>query len=764
MSNLPFEIDYVFPFVDNRDKAWQSQYIKCSKEHNRDVDVNSRRYFNHNLLKYLLRGIDKYMPWIHNVFIIVERESQIPFWLDKNKVKIIYHRDILPKELLPTYNSCTIEMFLHNIPDLSEYFIYGNDDMFPVGPMEKSDFFDENGLPKVRMEKMKYPIPGRGYLHHIKFNERLVNKDLNIEGDPNYTYLWNHSLSPMRKSTLNYLREKYNDEIYEKCTTFRSGKNYDQSLYNIWNYLSGNYSPNYKIKSGYFNLNVTQMEIIKKLIRKYQIVSLNDTHTSYDELDYLVNECNLMFESLLPDKCSYENNKTMRFDIKIVGVHQRDNWINSLKEKLNLSDDDVIYDDRPNGGKAIYTVEKAWYEPIPEGVTHRLVIQDDVIVCDDFITIVNKMINTHPDAVFALFPNAYRKYEKLNVFKELNTPYIRGKGFSGNAILMPVKYIDPCFKSIHSVYGDKFFNQIEDQCMHKWIREHDISVINTCPAIVQHIGDDSILTPGREIRRTSWFRENINESVNWNNAFVKQLNPILENSYTELKEILDIEELVNHYDENEPIPKVIHYCWFGDKEMDDLSKKCIESWKKFLPDYEIKLWNESNFDVNKFIYTKKAYEDKKYVLVSDFARFWIIFHYGGIYLDTDVELIKSIDDIIEKGNFFARENTKEIGDEHIINPGLGFGSQKYNPDIMNILSKFLLSDTPDKKYALYEPTKMFNLLGMKDIDRVQRVSYFNIYPPKYFCPLTYIGRKVDIAEETRSIHWFNSWLKSTKNS
>ena len=760
MRDLPFEIDYVFPFVDNTDKQWQAQYINYSKKENRNIKINSRRYFNYNLLRYLLRGIDKFMPWIRNVYIIVERKSQIPYWLDTDKVKVIYHKDIIPEELLPTYNSCNIEMFLHNIPGLSEYFIYGNDDMFPINNLEKSDFFDENGLPKIRMKEISYPQPSRGYLNHVKFNERLVLKDLNIKEDPKHVCLWNHGLAPMRKSTLDYLRTKYNDEIYSHCTSFRTGRNYDQSLYNIWNYLSGNYSQNYTLKNGYYNLNITQMENIKKTIRLHQVVCLNDTHKSVNELDYLVNECNLLFDSFLPDKCKYENDVTMKFDIKITGVHQRDQWINDLKKELNLKDTDVIYDDRPNGGNAIYTVEKAWMEPIPEGITHRLVIQDDVIVCNDFISIVNKMINAHPDAIFALFPNAYRRYEQLNIFKEINTPYITGKGFSGNAIILPVKYIEPCFKSLHIKCKDKFFNQIEDQVMHRWIKEHNIDIINTCPAIVQHIGDDSVLTPGREIRRTSWFEKDISSDVNWNNGFIKPIDlSILENNEQEFNEILTIEELARSYDEKEPIPKVIHYCWFGDKEIDELSKKCIESWKKFLPDYEIKLWNESNFDVNKFVYTKKAYENKQYVLVSDFVRFWVIFHFGGIYLDTDVELIKSIDDIVQNGNFFARENTSEAYIEDIINPGLGFGSQKYNPDIQNILKKFLCATEPDPKYALYEPTKMFHNLGMKDSNKVQRVSYSNIYPKNYFCPLRYCDRKMNITEETRTIHWFNSDLK-----
>lgn len=103
------------------------------------------------------------------------------------------------------------------------------------------------------------------------------------------------------------------------------------------------------------------------------------------------------------------------------------------------------------------------------------------------------------------------------------------------------------------------------------------------------------------------------------------------------------------------IPKIIHYCWFGRNPLPELAQKCIASWKKYLPDYEIKEWNEDNFDVNIIPYTAEAYAQKKYAFVSDYARFWILHKYGGIYFDTDVEVIRPIDDIIARGNFMGFE-------------------------------------------------------------------------------------------------------------
>ena len=103
------------------------------------------------------------------------------------------------------------------------------------------------------------------------------------------------------------------------------------------------------------------------------------------------------------------------------------------------------------------------------------------------------------------------------------------------------------------------------------------------------------------------------------------------------------------------IPKTIHYCWFGRNQLPPLAIKCIESWKRYLPDYEIKEWNEDNFDVNIIPYTREAYAVKKYAFVSDYARFWILYKYGGLYFDTDVEIIKPLDDIIARGPFMGCE-------------------------------------------------------------------------------------------------------------
>lgn len=210
------------------------------------------------------------------------------------------------------------------------------------------------------------------------------------------------------------------------------------------------------------------------------------------------------------------------------------------------------------------------------------------------------------------------------------------------------------------------------------------------------------------------------------------------------------------------IPKVIHYCWFGRNPLPKMAIKCIASWKKYLPEYEIKEWNEDNFDVNIIPYTKDAYADGKYAFVSDYARFWILYHYGGVYFDTDVEVIKSMDDIIERGPFMGLEIPEE-GCQ--INPGLGLACESGNPIYTTILEGFAKLDyhLPDGSRNPYSMipmvTDIMKSKGMNGMDRVQNVGGIFVYAPDYFNPLDDATGRLKKTENTRTIHWFmKSWM------
>lgn len=220
------------------------------------------------------------------------------------------------------------------------------------------------------------------------------------------------------------------------------------------------------------------------------------------------------------------------------------------------------------------------------------------------------------------------------------------------------------------------------------------------------------------------------------------------------------------------IPQVIHYCWFGKAPLPKSARKCIASWRTYFPDYEIKEWNEKNFDVNIIPYTTEAYKAKKYAFVSDFARFWILYHHGGVYFDTDVEVIKSFDDIIARGPFMGCESGLQQMRRYSlpvafglgVNPGLGLG---VNPGLglyKQLLERYegihfqLANGSLNLTTVVDYTTKLLTEHGLKNVDDIQQIAGCWIYPSDYFCPISTVDGKLYLTENTHSIHHYDqSW-------
>ena len=206
------------------------------------------------------------------------------------------------------------------------------------------------------------------------------------------------------------------------------------------------------------------------------------------------------------------------------------------------------------------------------------------------------------------------------------------------------------------------------------------------------------------------------------------------------------------------IPKIIHYCWFGKGKMSELALKCIESWKKHLPDYVIKEWNEDNFDLDAYPYAREAYDNRKFAFVTDIVRLHALYHEGGIYMDTDVEVLKPLDTFLKydavsgfesktqilTGLMACREGHslfKELLNEY---EGIPFkqpdGSLDFSTNVVRITNTCL-------KYGLV-PNNLF-----------QTVNGFTLFPKEYFCPKSYDDGKIYLTENTVTIHHFaGSWL------
>ncbi len=211
------------------------------------------------------------------------------------------------------------------------------------------------------------------------------------------------------------------------------------------------------------------------------------------------------------------------------------------------------------------------------------------------------------------------------------------------------------------------------------------------------------------------------------------------------------------------IPKLIHYCWFGSNPLPKSAKKCIASWKKYFPDYEIKEWNEDNFDVNIIPYTHDAYEAKKFAFVSDYARFWVLYHHGGLYFDTDVEVIRPMDDLIERGAFMGWETTTG---KAYVNPGLGLCAPKGLSLYKEILDNYQYNMQFYTKDGCRNPYTMIPMVselleryGLRLDGSLQTINGLTVYPIDYFNPFNYIIGELNKTANTRSIHWYSmSWM------
>lgn len=224
------------------------------------------------------------------------------------------------------------------------------------------------------------------------------------------------------------------------------------------------------------------------------------------------------------------------------------------------------------------------------------------------------------------------------------------------------------------------------------------------------------------------------------------------------------------------IPKIIHYCWIGGKPLTPLAQKCVESWHRIMPNYKIKLWNESNYDFTKNTFMANAYKHKKWGFVPDYARLEIIYNYGGIYLDTDVEALKPFDEFLQYPAFCGFES------EHFIALGLGFGAEKGNAIIKKMMEQyenmdFKLSKKTLGQASLYSKIKASkwqkeNLIpspllqtqflvenyGLKQNNSRQSLESMEVFPSSYFCPKNNANLPIK-TENAYSVHWYEaSWL------
>ena len=219
------------------------------------------------------------------------------------------------------------------------------------------------------------------------------------------------------------------------------------------------------------------------------------------------------------------------------------------------------------------------------------------------------------------------------------------------------------------------------------------------------------------------------------------------------------------------IPKIIHYCWFGGGAISPENRKCMESWKKYCPDYKIIEWNEQNFDINKNHYAQQAYAAKKYAFVSDYVRLAVLYEYGGIYLDTDVELVRPLDELLEYKGFIGMEHSapSPYGRTLLVNTGSGVGAEPGCGMIGKMLAAYrnasFLQETgePDLRTCTQRGTPLFAKAGLQQKNEQQELDGFLVLPTDCFSPFDYVTERMHRTPRTFGIHYYQgSWQSGDK--
>ncbi|MBR5300289.1 MAG: hypothetical protein IKU36_08590 [Bacteroidales bacterium] len=292
-------MDAVITYVDGNDPVWKQDYEKYT-----NVPVMQKRFRDWGTLKYLLRGIEKKMPFIRNVYLVVSHPSQVPAWADKENLKIVLHKDIIPEEFLPTFNCNPIEMNLHRIPGLDEEYLYFNDDMFPVGDCRPTDFFRDG---KAVIGYYRHLFASNMYKKICRNSDRLARHALGLKPSAFFTRP-QHICSPMLKSVCDEVYDTVNAQIREtSATRTRTENNLNQYLFLDYMNYKG-LVINEKISNKHFSVSVASPESLRKFLQNptRNLVCINDVHLSEKRYDALRGAILEAFESVFPDKSRFE--------------------------------------------------------------------------------------------------------------------------------------------------------------------------------------------------------------------------------------------------------------------------------------------------------------------------------------------------------------------------------------------------------------------------------------------------------------------------
>lgn len=291
-------MDIVITYVDGLDRQWQSQYAEYV-----GGEALDKRFRDWGTLKYLLRGVQECMPFVENVFLVVALDSQVPSWVDRNNVKVVLHKDIIPERFLPVFNSTAIEMYLPCIEGLSEEFIYFNDDSFPVANCRREDFFvDGKAVGKPSKEFLALNM----YKKQSKNASDLARKAAGLR--PSLSFLRpQHCPSAMLLSACREVLQKVPSEIEASISRVREPKNINQYIFTDYATLTGRMIPR-RLQCKHFSLAVASLKDMEECIlgAGSKLVCINDVHLSEEKYGQYRAGLLAAFDRRFPRKSRFE--------------------------------------------------------------------------------------------------------------------------------------------------------------------------------------------------------------------------------------------------------------------------------------------------------------------------------------------------------------------------------------------------------------------------------------------------------------------------
>lgn len=291
-------MDAIITYVNGLDPLWQQDYRKAV-----GGSAMTKRYRDWGTLKYLLRGIEKHIPSVKNVYLLVSRESQIPEWADTSVLRPVLHRDIIPGQFLPTFNSTTIEMFLHLIPGLAEEFLYFNDDMFPVMDCPDTDFFVDG---KSAIGFTRHLFAGGGYKRRVRNSDRQARKALG-KAHGLFFVRPQHTCSPMLRSESEKVYNFSKDKIFGVVSRLRTDYNFNQYLFLDYLYFKGK-TVKGKISNKHLSPAVYSPQQIASYIDnpRRKMICINDVHLEEDEFERYRDAVLAAFQRHFSEKSRFE--------------------------------------------------------------------------------------------------------------------------------------------------------------------------------------------------------------------------------------------------------------------------------------------------------------------------------------------------------------------------------------------------------------------------------------------------------------------------